>query len=235
MKFHVTGYLFNGIDKYVQHKSRIHRETLERAGAKFIVCYFDENVQHDRWGLVSKNDHLGELHALAEMVVSDPTFAVVVKSQFMFNSPSQLYPNDILIKQAKETGRYLELKEGIHRNNIYPTEAALVADLCIGHKFGATAALEAAIAGVRTILLDRYGTKTLWDSIYSQADIEYESMGSLIEAINRYRTGDINSQALGDWSPIIHHFDPYCDGRAIERLHNIVTHSITAKKEIDKH
>lgn len=221
-EFLATGYLYDGVASLVRDKAHQHRAALTRAGAQFIVCYFDESVQHDRWGLVSEDHHLSELHALAHAVLTDPTFGVLVKSQFMRYSPSQLYPGDVLLQRAKATGRYLELMEGVHRNDIYPTEAALVADLCIGHKFGATAALEAAIAGVRTVLLDSYGTKTLWDDVYARADIVRESITALMEAIVRHRAGEPADRVLGDWKPILHYFDPYRDGKAMDRLRGVV-------------
>jgi len=217
-EFISVGYLYDGVSEFVRKKAIIHQKSLRQAGANFIVCYFDETVQHDRWGLVSKDDHLRELHTLAQCVLDDQSFGVVVKSQFMFNSPSKLYPDDKLLKKAIQTGRYLELKEGFHRNDIYPSEAALIADLCISHKFGATAALEAAIAGVKTVLLDSYGVKTLFDSIYCKADIEYKNIDLLMRAIANYRQGDISSKNLGDWSNIIHYFDSYLDGNAAVRL-----------------
>ena len=107
------------------------------------------------------------------------------------------------------------------------TEAALIADLCIGHKFGATAALEAAISGVRTVLLDPQGTKTLWDDIYLQADIVYETIDSLMTEIIDYRKGNSINKTLGDWSRILHYFDPYHDGKAVERLHEIVENNLS--------
>lgn len=224
-EFLTTGYLYDGVANLVRERARNHREVLCRAGAKYVVCYFDESVQSNRWGLVSKEDHLGELQVLAKAVLADPTFGVVVKSQFMFNSPSQLYPEDELIQRAKSTGRFLELMKGARRNDIYPTEAALVADLCVGHKFGATAALEAAISGVRTILLNPHKTRALWDSVLADADIEYETMDLLMEEIVRYRAG-IAAQALGDWTQILHHFDPYRDGEAVNRLRQVVRQSV---------
>jgi hypothetical protein len=220
-EFVSVGYLYNNIPNIVCKKAIAHRDILSRAGAKFIVCYLDESVQHDRWGLVSQSDHLHEIHSLARMILTDQTFGVVIKSQFMWNTPSNLYPNDAIISAAKASGRYLELADGIHRNDIYPAEAALVADFCIGHKFGATAALEAAIAGVRTVLLDCYGTKTNWDDLYAQVDIEYQTMEQILEKMELYRSGNV-AQALGDWGPILHHFDPYQDGSAVKRLGNTV-------------
>lgn len=225
-EFLATGYLYDGVANLVRERARRHRDALNRAGAKYVICYFDESVQSNRWGLISKKEHLGELQVLAKAVLADPTFGVVIKSQFMFNSPSQLYPENELIQKAKSTGRFLELMKGARRNDIYPTEAALVADLCVGHKFGATAALEAAIAGVRTILLNPYKTRALWDPVLADADIEYETMDLLMEEIARYRTGNA-AQALGDWTQILHHFDPYRDGEAVNRLRQVVRQSVS--------
>ncbi len=226
-EFIPVGYLYNHIPAVVHNKAMINRNILRAAGAKFIVCYLDESVQHDRWGLVSVEDHLDEIHSLARLVIKDPTFGVVIKSQFILNTPNKLYPNDEIINAAKATGRYLELADGIHRNDIYPAEAALVSDFCIGHKFGATAALEAAVAGVRTVLLDKYGTKTHWDGLYAQADIEYETMGLVLNKIEEYRFGN-SAQTLGNWDPILHHFDAYRDGSAVIRLRETVRSLVLA-------
>lgn len=223
----IGGYIYDGVADIVRSRAQARRKALHDNGAGFIVCYFDESVQHDRWGLVSKDDHLADLHVLAKAVLEDPSFGVVVKSQFIKNSPSQLYPGDSLIQAAKATGRYLELQEGKHRNDIYPVEAALVSDLCISHKFGATAALEAAFAGVRTVLLNPHGSKTQWDAIYVKADIERQTIDQLMEALARYRSGREFDQTLGDWTPILHYFDPYQDGKATIRLRNHVEKNLT--------
>jgi hypothetical protein len=220
--FLVTGYLYDGVANEVREKAIKHRESFNRSGARFILCYFDESVQHGRWGLVDTNDHLAELHSLSKALLADSELGILVKSQFAHNSPSKLYPNDELLQAAKSTGRYLELTEGAPRNDIYPTEAALVSDICIGHKFGATASLEAAIAGVRSVLLDPYETKTLWDSVYEQANIEFKSLESLLAAIALYRSGSVDHQDIGDWNSILHHFDPYRDGHAASRLRNVI-------------
>jgi hypothetical protein len=231
-EWELGGYIYDGVADVVRSRAQAHRNALRDKGAEFIVCYFDESVQHNQWGLVNKDDHLAELHALAKAALEDTSFGVVIKSQFMKNTPSQLYPNDDLIQSAKATGRYLELMEGKHRNDIYPVEAALVADMCISHKFGATAALESAVAGVRTVLLDSYGSKTCWDALYAQVDIEYETIGPLMEAITRYRSGSDADQSLGDWSPILHHFDPYLDGQATNRLREVVRRCAVEAKNI---
>jgi hypothetical protein len=206
IEFVRVGYLYDGVAELVRARAAAHRSKLHAKGANFIVCYFDESVQHDRWGLVSKEDHLAELNCLALKVLTDRSFGVVIKSQYIKNSPSMLYPDDELIQKAHATGRYLELKEGNHRNDIYPAEAAMASDICIGHKFGATAALEAAISGIRTVILDSYGTKTEWDSLYGSVNIEFVNIEQAVEAISQYRKGDATQQDLGDWTKIISHF-----------------------------
>ena len=225
-KWVIGGYIYDSIADIVRDRARTHRDALRNNGAEFVVCYFDESVQHDRWGLISKDEHLAELHVLANAVLEDSSFGVVVKSQFMRNSPSQMYPTDELIRDAKATGRFLELKEGKLRNDVYPTEAALVADLCISQKFGATAALEAALAGVRTVLINKFGAKTPWDQLYSSAEIEFESIESLMAAISEFRAGTKEINSLGDWSSILNEFDPFRDGKASMRLYNHVKASL---------
>lgn len=226
IKFIEVGYLYDNVSSLVMDKAKSHRKKLCDAGAEFVICYFDEAVQHDRWGLVNKNDHLDEIHTLANSVIKDSSMAVIIKSQFMFNSPSQLYPDDKLIQSAKNTGRLLEMKNGYHRNDIYPTEAALASDLCISHKFGATAAIEAVICGIRTVLLDPYDTQTDFDNIYDRVDVEYENIHMLMNAVNKYRQGDLSFKNLGDWSEIQDVFDPYLDGKSVERLRNEIESSL---------
>jgi len=43
---------------------------------------------------------------------------------------------------------------------------------------------------------------------------------------NSYRVGNSSHQGLGDWSPILHHFDQYCDGKAVDRLREMVEQKI---------
>jgi hypothetical protein len=221
----VGGYPYDGLSKLVRSKARQHRDDLRGKGAQFVLCYLDESVQHDRWGLVSQDDHLAELHVLTQAVLDDPKFGVIVKPQFLRNSPSGLYPGDTLIREAKATGRYVELiVAGKLRNDVYPAEAALAADICVGHKFGATAALESAIAGARCVLLNQHGLKTPWDNIYRKAQIEFDSIEVLMTAIQSFRAG--NNNALGDWRAILDNFDPFHDGKATHRLRQLIERSI---------
>ncbi|MDA0330164.1 MAG: hypothetical protein O2958_14310 [Gemmatimonadetes bacterium] len=223
-RFRVGGYPIDGVAGRVRGRSADLRMRLEGAGARFVLCYFDESVQKDRWGLVSEADHRAELEQLARLVLSDPRFGLIVKSQFERNSPSRLYPEDPLFQSLIQTGRYEELRLGTHRNVVFPVEAALAADLSIGHLFGATATLEAAVAGCRAVLLNPFGLRTPHDHVYRQARIVFPDLGSLVEAVRDEVDGSPpQGGRVGDWGAIIDYFDPIRDGRAAERMRNWVT------------
>jgi hypothetical protein len=218
----IGGYLYDEAIELLRSKAERHRAKLLAKGVEFIVGYFDEMVHHDRWGLVFPADHLREIQALAQMVLNNPGIGVVTKSQFFKNSPSRLYADDETLRHAVATGRFIELEEGCHRNDIYPMEAAMASDLCIGHKFGATAALEAALAGVRCVLLNNHGTKTNWDQLYAKSEIEFESIEAILNAIYDLRACKEATSRIGDWGPILSNFDPLRDGDAGNRLRRLV-------------
>jgi hypothetical protein len=216
--FSDIGYLYDMSFEYVRTRARDHRRRLAKAGAQFVICYFDESVQQDKYGLISQEDHCSEVLALLRIVLDDPSVGVVVKTQFQKNSPQFMDKIASARAAAEVTGRYIELQYGAHRNIIFPAEAALSADMAIGHAVGATAPLEAALAGVRSILLNPYGMRGDNDTLYSQADIVYPSMAAALEAIRDFRSGAPQHAGLGDWSPIIGQFDPFRNGRAGHRM-----------------
>lgn len=222
-RFRVGGYLFEGVAHRVRRRAAALRERLAGAGAHFILCYFDESVQKDRWGLVSEADHRTELEQLAHLVLSDPRFGLIVKSKLERNSPSRLYPSDPLFQSLIQTGRYEELRLGTHRNVVYPVEATLAADLSIGHLFGATAALEAAVAGSRAVLLNPFGVRTPHDHVYRRAPVVYPDLASVLNAVLDEVDGSPQGDRVGDWGAIIDYFDPIRDGRAAERMRAWVT------------
>jgi hypothetical protein len=215
------GYVFDTSFELIRDRASIRRAKLVDAGADFVICYFDESVQHDnKYGIISIHDHRAEIFALARLVLDDPSLGVVVKTQFRRNSPDLL--NDSLLAQTRGTGRYVELAQGAHRNIVFAAEAALCADIAIGHALGATAALEAAMAGVRSILINPYGASGAIDLFYAQADVVYPSLPAALKAIEAFRAGAQEYSRLGDWSPILSWFDPFRDGQSGRRLRSLL-------------
>lgn len=213
-----TGYLFDGSFALVRDRAALARRALTQAGATFVFCYFDESVQTGKYGLIDGADHREELRVLVQALLDDPSLGLIVKTQFERNSPSRLYGGDDLIAQAQATGRYLELRSGTHRNTVLPSEAALASDFAIGHIVGATAALEAALAGRRCALLNPYGMRTVQDDLYGRAQIVVPTMTDLLTTVQRMREGSASAGAFGDWTAILPPFDPWRDGRAAVRL-----------------
>jgi hypothetical protein len=215
------GYPFDSSFKLVLGRSKILREELTKIGASFIICFLDESVQDnkDKYGLISFDDHLREIITLSELVLHDPSIAVIIKSQFMKNSPNILYKGNETIERAKETRRFVELSTGLHRNIIFPAEAALSSDLVIGHVVGATAGLESALVDRRCILLNPYNMQDSNIEVYKRADILYDDIRSAIEAVSGLRRGCTEFKDLGLWDSIIDQFDPYRDGQSAARLH----------------
>ncbi len=59
--------------------------------------------------MINVENHKEEIDKLLKYILHDPTLALVLKTQFMYNLPSKIYPNDKLIKACLSTGRYIEL------------------------------------------------------------------------------------------------------------------------------
>lgn len=225
-KFIDAGYVFDGSFKYVRERAYLLKSQLARAGAKFIICYFDENPITDKYGIVTFEAHWTEILTLLSLVIDDPSIGLIVKTQFQWNSPRHLGKLENVRVAAESTGRYVELTHGLHRNIVFPAEAALSADIIIGQAVGSTASLEAALAGGRSILLNPYDMKGDNDPLYARADIVYSSLEDALEAIKELRRGKPERIDLGDWSPIIHHFDPFRDGRSGERMRRLLEQSV---------
>lgn len=206
LSFIESGYLYNNFNNDLKTRASSLRSDLLRKDVKFIIGFFDESVQYDKWGLVSESDHLSEIYELAKAVLNDLTLAVIIKTQYIKNSPGLKYKNDNLISKAILTGRFLVLNHGFVRNDILPAEVALVSDITIGHKFGATASLESVVVGTRAVLINNYNLKTCWDHLYIGNQIIFSSMRSTLNVINEFRNGNKDFEKLGLWDSILHNF-----------------------------
>ena len=174
---------------------------------KFIIAYFDERIDKSKFGNNSLDENYREFSELLEYVTKNKKLGIIVKSQFIKYTPSRVYKNNKLIENLMMSGRYIELengKVGIGRNDVLPIEAAISSDLTINHKYGATAALEAAIIGKRSILLNRHGYKSLHDKLYQKGNIEFSDVKTAINNLDKYIDGKNNS--FGDWKKIIGYF-----------------------------
>jgi hypothetical protein len=122
----------------------------------------------------------------------------------MRRNPLRIFPNDDILHKAFQTGRFLIPEFGIHRNLITPTEIALASDICIGDIVGATASLEAALAGTRSVMTDsmHYGRK--FRSIYFESDqIVFKDLNKALDAIMHFKVNKNHSNQIGQWGQIL--------------------------------
>ncbi len=94
----------------------------------------------------------------------------------------------------------------------------MVADVCIGKLDGSTAALEARLAGVPTVLIDTEGFRSHPFYRWGRDRVVFENWKSLRAAIQRYRFAPEAYPGFGDWSPGLDGLDPFKDGHAGLRI-----------------
>jgi hypothetical protein len=100
-----------------------------------------------------------------------------------------------------------------------PAEAALAADLVIhGHLGAATAGIEAALAGVPTLLFDGEGWPTSPLYLNGKDKIVFTDWQTLWGACEAHWAHPGSLNGFGDWSRILETIDPFRDGRAAERM-----------------
>lgn len=216
------GYPYDGVADAVRPRARALREALMAHGAHFVIAYFDESVQDSRWGVVHRSEHLHDIEQLATAVLDDSTLGVIVKTQFARNTPERMSAASPVLREARATGRFVELCRGRHRNVVFPAEAALAADLTIGHAIGGTAIVESAVVGARSVIVNPYAWWGTWDAWYEDAGLVLPSVAAVLAALRSLRAGEPAAQRLGDWTPVLDRFVGIRDGRAPARLRRVV-------------
>ena len=220
----VTGYLYRETINSVRKSALDTRERLESLGVSLILGYFDENVQgkHGKYGLVSRTDHYQEMRHLAQFLKANPKVAVIIKTQFTANTIS-IYDYDPVIKEAMDSGRLVDLCHGDEkRNNIYPTEVALISDICLGNIIGGTAALEVALCGTRSALINPFKVKTALGYLLLNQEIIFSDLEEFLSSIKGFDENDLMNTAVGDWAAVLDNFDPYSDESSFKRIRSAI-------------
>jgi hypothetical protein len=215
----VTGYLGDHRFGLLRGDAAAIRADLRNNGAEFIMAYFDENSAADeRW---HGGHHMQrENYAfLLEKVLEHEWFGLVLKPKLPGTLRSRLGPVAGLMAQAIRTGRCFLFEGGRLHSKFPPAAAALVADIAVhGHFFAATAGLEAALAGVPTLLVDREG----WPNhpLYGlgAGQVVFRDWNDLWTAVGAHRHSRGGLPGFGDWSTMLDQLDPFRDGRASERM-----------------
>jgi hypothetical protein len=194
------------------------RERLQAAGARRILAFMDENSVDDaRWS-VGHERMRADYAFLLEQVIRDPSFGLILKPKAPRTLRRRLGPLADLLTQALATSRCHIFEAGLVQSAYPPAAAGLGADLVVhSHLWAATAGVETALAGVRTVLLDRDGIRTSRFRSLGLGRIVFERWDDLWTSWSDVSQKARADSCLGDWTPLLNDLDPFRDGRAAER------------------
>jgi len=216
--YHVaTGYLGDYRFELLKPAAATLRAKLVSAGAQRVIAFFDEGSQAD------ERQHTGHAfmrtnyEEVIRRVLADSTLGVIFKPKVPVTLRERLGDVAELLAEAEATGRcrVIESRCGLAAS-FSPAYAALASDVAIhGHLVAATAGVEAALAGVPTVLLDREG----WSSSpFHTLDgtVAFGDWKLLWSALDEHFAGGL--PGLGQWGSLLDEIDPFRDGRAAERM-----------------
>ncbi len=231
--FVYTGFIYDQAIQAVRGLDRVAetRRQLQANGVRFILCFFDENSLN-RWDVFHWDDDAADDYEyLLKWLLADPTLGVVFKPKVSTNLFRRIARVSGLIDQAMQTGRCRFLTSDTLVGSIFPAEAALMADLCVGWLTGTTAALEAHLAGVRSVLINPARFSSSLFNTWGQDRVVFDNWSSLRTMVEKYRAAPEAYPGFGDWSPGLDAFDPFQDGQASLRMGSYIRWVYEALKQ----
>ncbi|MCG3204389.1 MAG: hypothetical protein KCHDKBKB_01104 [Elusimicrobia bacterium] len=230
--FVATGYLGDHRFHLLKNQARVWRERLLSNGARKIISYFDENSGGDpRWHTGHDLQRIG-YKTLCERVLNDPWMGVIFKPKVPKTLRFRLGPVADLLKEAEATGRCVVLEEGEFTGAYPPVVAALVSDLAIHSCLASgTAGVEAALAGVPTLLMDLEGWRVspLYD--LGEGRVVFRDWEQAWPLIKEYLSDKKTLPGFGDWTAFLPELDPFRDGQAAKRMGTYLDWLIQGFKE----
>lgn len=200
------------------------RRRLEQAGARFVIAFFDENAA-DQWELPAPiREAVADYEFLLNWLRQDPTLGVIIKPKK--SSPilmQRLGPIASRLQEALETGRCLLMGSETLFSDVFPAEAALMADVSIGKLVGTTAALEARLGGSKAVLIDTEAFRQHPIHVWGRDRVVFDTWSALRATVEAFRRSPAEAAEFGEWGQALRAFDPWCDGQGARRLAQLVT------------
>ena len=219
----MAGYLGDHRFPLLRAEAQKTRAALQARGARHILAFFDENTIDDSRWYTGHELIRDDYTFLLEKVLVDPAFGLLLKPKVPRTLRKRLGPVAELLARAEATGRCYVFETGVLHSSFPPAVAAMAADIAVHQELWvATAGLEAALAGVPTLLLDRDG----WSSspLYKMGEggrvggVVFHDWPSLWRTCQEHWSRPGGIPGLGDWSILLDELDPFRDGRAAERM-----------------
>lgn len=216
----ITGYAKDYAPKLLKDKAKKIKKQLHEKGVKKIIFAIDETSSDDsRWHTGHELQQENYLYLL-EKIIETPWLGVIFKPKVAFSLRKRLGPVADLLVKAEKTGRCIVYEQTGRRHNVVPPIlAGLSADICIhGHLSSGTAALECAIEGIPTLLIDREGTP--FSKLYDlpKNKVIFKDWNSAIDKVMEHFDSKNGIPGFGDWSQVIDEMDPFRDGKAAFRI-----------------
>jgi len=196
------------------------RQRLQAAGARKVVFVIDENsVDDPRWHTGHELQRENYRHIL-EKVLTTHWLGVVFKPKAARTLRDRLGAVASLLLEAEKTGRcFVYAETGRDVTSAPPLVAGLAADVCIhGHLCAGTAALECALAGLPTLLIDREGALDSKLQELPREKVIFSDWPSAIDSLMEHFERPDGLPGFGDWSQLIGELDPFRDGLAAKRI-----------------
>jgi len=196
------------------------RSRLTQNGAKKIIFIIDENsADDDRWHTGHELQRENYKFAL-EALLSNDWLGVIFKPKVAKTLYRRLGPVSDLLHRAKLTGRCHIYDESTRDlTTVPPLLAGLSSDLCIhGHLSSGSAALECALAGLPTLLIDREGVPKSKLMELPMGKVIFTDWKTAIDSALNYLTSTEVDTEFGSWEKILTELDPYRDGMASIRI-----------------
>jgi hypothetical protein len=220
IRYHVTtGYIGDHRYSLLRAGAQRLRDKFQQRGARQILAFSDENSLDDlRWH--PGHPFVRENYAfLLEKVLAEPWFGLVLKPKTPQTLRRRLGPVAETLRRAEETGRCYVYEDGTLQGSYPPAAAGLAADIAVhGHLSGGTAAVDQALAGVRTLLMDREGWSVSPLYRLGVGRVVFTDWEELWKACLEHWSSRQGIPGFGDWTPMLEELDPFRDGRAAERM-----------------
>lgn len=217
----ITGYLRDYNLAFVKKPAKIIREKLNKNGATLIVAVFDQNSPDE---YSHKRERENYFHIL-NMLIKEPWLGVVFKPK---------KPHTLRKRLGKEVSDLLDLgiKSGrcvifegssLYQSNTPIVLASEISDICIhGALYAGTAALECAITGKPTLLIDVVGHPYSRLNEFEKDKVIFYNWSSLIIQLKEHYEQKNGIPGFGDWSEKIDLYDPFRDGKGAFRMGNYI-------------
>jgi hypothetical protein len=221
-----VGYIYSSLIEASRESAEVAevRSDLARHGAQFVIGFFDENSA-DLWYVTGSHKTPRQDYAfLLNWLLEDPTLGLVIKPKSAPNLMVRLGPVADLLERALETGRCHIFMSDKVVGETYPAKVALISDLCIGIEIGTTAAFEARLAGVPTLLIEH---SELANGLFAGRNTEqiiFDDWAVLRQAVEQWRALGNPAGSLGDWSDFIMDLDPFNDEKCNDRISDYIAH-----------